>query len=81
MNDRVLQCCILPVVLTNRNVRVIVTQTHILAQIGQHRVIREMGFGLVIGFIENLQIVSTSDNSNITNSHIQQFTRARTKPS
>jgi hypothetical protein len=37
-----------------------------------------MGFGLVIGFIEHLQIVSKV-TSTITNSHTLQFTTAHTK--
>jgi hypothetical protein len=36
------------------------------------------GFGLVIGFIEHLQIVTTSSYSAIANSHIQQYITART---
>jgi hypothetical protein len=40
-----------------------------------------MGFGLVIGFIELLQIVTASNNSTIANSHMLQFTTARTKSS
>jgi hypothetical protein len=36
---------------------------------------------LVIGFIELLQIVTTSNYSAIANSHTQQFTTARTKSS
>jgi hypothetical protein len=39
------------------------------------------GFGLVIGFIGHLQIVTTSNYSDITNSHTPQFTTARTKSS
>jgi hypothetical protein len=35
------------------------------------------GFWLVIGFIEHLQIVTTSNYSATANSHILQFTRAR----
>jgi hypothetical protein len=38
-------------------------------------------FGLVIGFIENLQIVNTSNYSAIANSHNLQFTTARNKSS
>jgi hypothetical protein len=38
-------------------------------------------FGLVIGFIEHLQIVTTSKSSAIDNSHTLQFTTARTKSS
>jgi hypothetical protein len=34
---------------------------------------------LVIGFIEHLQIINTSNFSAIANSHIQQFTTTRTK--
>jgi hypothetical protein len=37
-----------------------------------------MGFGLVIGFIEHLQIVTTSNYSAIANSRTLQFTTART---
>jgi hypothetical protein len=40
-----------------------------------------MGFGLVIGFIEHLQIVTTSNYSGIVNSHALQFTAARSKSS
>jgi hypothetical protein len=40
-----------------------------------------MGFGLVIGFIELLQIVSTGNYSAIANPHTLQFTTARTKSS
>jgi hypothetical protein len=40
-----------------------------------------MGFGLVIGFIVHLQIVTTSNYSTIANSHTQQFTTAHTKSS
>jgi hypothetical protein len=40
-----------------------------------------MGIGLVIGFIEHLQIIATSNYSPIANSHIQQFTTACTKSS
>jgi hypothetical protein len=38
-----------------------------------------MGFGLVIGFIENLQIVTTSNYSTIANSQTLQFTKTRIK--
>jgi hypothetical protein len=38
-------------------------------------------FGMVIGFIEHLQIVTTSNSSAIANSHTQQFTTARSKNS
>jgi hypothetical protein len=40
-----------------------------------------MGFGLVIGFIELLQIVTTSKYSAVINSHTLQFTIAHTKSS
>jgi hypothetical protein len=40
-----------------------------------------MGSGLVIGFIEYLQIVTTSDCSAIANSQAQQFIAARTESS
>jgi hypothetical protein len=40
-----------------------------------------MGFGLVIQFIEDLQIVTTSNYSAVTNSCTQEFTIARTKSS
>jgi hypothetical protein len=39
------------------------------------------GFGSVIGFIEHLRIVTTSNYSLIANSHTLQFTTARTKSS
>jgi hypothetical protein len=39
------------------------------------------GFRLVVGFIEHLEIVTTSNYSAIANSHTLQFTTARTKPS
>jgi hypothetical protein len=38
-----------------------------------------MGFGLVVGFIEHLQILTTSNYSAIAISHTLQFTTARTK--
>jgi hypothetical protein len=38
-----------------------------------------MGFGLVVRFAENLQIVTTSSYSAVANSHTLQFTTARTK--
>jgi hypothetical protein len=38
-----------------------------------------MGFGLVIGFTELLQNVTTSKYSAVANSHTLQFTTARTK--
>jgi hypothetical protein len=37
------------------------------------------GFGLVIVFIEHLQIVTTSNSSTISNSHPLQFTTGSTK--
>jgi hypothetical protein len=40
-----------------------------------------MGFGLVIGFIDHLQIITTSNYSAVANSHTQQFTIARIKSS
>jgi hypothetical protein len=40
-----------------------------------------MGFGLVIGFIEHLHIVTTSNYSASAYSHTLQFTTARTKSS
>jgi hypothetical protein len=40
-----------------------------------------MRFGLVIGFIEHLHIVATSNYSAIPNSHTLQFTTARTNSS
>jgi hypothetical protein len=39
------------------------------------------GFGLVTGFIEHLQIVTTSNFGAVANSYNLQFTTARTKPS
>jgi hypothetical protein len=39
------------------------------------------GLDLVIGFIEHLQIATTSDYSSIANWHTLQFTTARTKSS
>jgi hypothetical protein len=41
----------------------------------------KMGFGLVIGFIEYLQIVTTSNYSASTRLHTQQFTTAHIKSS
>jgi hypothetical protein len=41
----------------------------------------QTGSGLVIGFIEHLQIVTTINHSTIVNSHTQQFTTERTKSS
>jgi hypothetical protein len=41
--------------------------------------ILETGFGLVIGFIEQLQIVNISNYSAIANSHTLQFTTAHTE--
>jgi hypothetical protein len=38
-------------------------------------------FGFVIGFIEHLEIVTTSNYSAIANSHALQFTTARTRSS
>jgi hypothetical protein len=38
-----------------------------------------MGLGLVIGFIDNLQIITTSNYSTISNSHTLKFTTARTE--
>jgi hypothetical protein len=40
-----------------------------------------MGFGLVIGFIDHLQIVTTSNYKALTNSHTLLFTTAHAKPS
>jgi hypothetical protein len=40
-----------------------------------------MGFGLVIGFIDHLQIVATSNYSAVANSRTLQFTTARTNSS
>jgi hypothetical protein len=41
----------------------------------------QMGVGLVIGFVEHLQNVTTSNYSAIANSRSQQFIIARTKSS
>jgi hypothetical protein len=41
--------------------------------------ITKTGFGLVIGFIDYLQIVTTSNFSAIANSHTLQFTTRHTK--
>jgi hypothetical protein len=38
-----------------------------------------MGFGLVIGFTDHFQIVTTSNDRAIANSHTLQLTTARTK--
>jgi hypothetical protein len=38
-----------------------------------------MGFGLVIGFIEHLLVVTTSNCNSITSSHAVQFTTAHMK--
>jgi hypothetical protein len=40
-----------------------------------------MRFGLVIGFVDHLEIVTTSNYRTITNSHTLQFTTACTKSS
>jgi hypothetical protein len=40
------------------------------------RVPRYTGFGLIIGFADNLQIVTTSNYNTISNSHDQQFSTA-----
>jgi hypothetical protein len=40
-----------------------------------------MVFGVVIGFIDYLQIATTNNYSAITNAHTLQFTTARTKSS
>jgi hypothetical protein len=40
-----------------------------------------MGFGLGLGFIGPLQIITTSNSSAITNSHTLQFTKTHTKSS
>jgi hypothetical protein len=37
-----------------------------------------MGFGMLTGFIEHLQIITTTNYSAITNSHNQQFIMACT---
>jgi hypothetical protein len=39
------------------------------------------GFGLVIGLIEQLQIITTSNHNTIANSHTPHFTTAHTKSS
>jgi hypothetical protein len=41
----------------------------------------QTGFGLVIRYIDHLQIVTTSNYSTITNSHTLEFATACTKPS
>jgi hypothetical protein len=38
-----------------------------------------MGFGLIIRFIDHLQIVTASNYNDIANAHILQFTTALTK--
>jgi hypothetical protein len=40
-----------------------------------------MRFGLVIGFMEHLQIITISNYCAITNSHLLQFTTAHTESS
>jgi hypothetical protein len=40
-----------------------------------------LGFGLLIGFVEHLQIITTSNYSAVANSHTLQFTTACTKSS
>jgi hypothetical protein len=40
-----------------------------------------MGFGFVTGFTEHLQILTTSNHSTVSDSHVQKFTAAHTKSS
>jgi hypothetical protein len=40
-----------------------------------------MGFGLAVGFIGHLQVVTTSNYTAVANAHALHFTTARTKSS